>query len=140
MRLRPGGGAGRSRRAGRSHRGDVRQSHERSGDGRAGAPGGLAVRSQGGRAGLSRSVHAHGRRLEGRVIKRAFDCLLAGTGLVVSAPLWALVALAIKLEDRGAVLYRQERVGKGGRSFNALTFRSMVPDPEPPTGPAQPTP
>ena len=44
------------------------------------------------------------------MMKRMFDCLLAGTGLVVSAPLWALAALAIKLEDRGAVLYRQERV------------------------------
>ena len=72
-------------------------------------------------------------------MKRVFDCLLAGTGLVVSAPLWALVALAIKLEDRGPVLYRQERVGQGGRVFNALKFRSMVPDAEARTGPVQAT-
>jgi len=73
------------------------------------------------------------------MIKRAFDCLLAGAGLVVSAPLWALVALAVKVEDRGPVLYRQERVGQGGRVFNALKFRSMVPDAEARTGPVQAT-
>jgi lipopolysaccharide/colanic/teichoic acid biosynthesis glycosyltransferase len=73
------------------------------------------------------------------VIKRGFDCLLAGTGLIVSAPLWALVALAIKLEDRGPVLYRQDRVGRGGRVFSALKFRSMVPDAEARTGPIQAT-
>jgi len=73
------------------------------------------------------------------VIKRGFDCLLAGSGLIVSAPLWALVALAIKLEDRGPVLYRQDRVGQGGRVFSALKFRSMVPDAEARTGPIQAT-
>ena len=73
------------------------------------------------------------------MIKRGFDCLLAGTGLIVSAPLWALVALAIKLEDRGPVLYRQDRVGRGGRVFSALKFRSMVPDAEARTGPIQAT-
>jgi len=73
------------------------------------------------------------------VIKRAFDCALAGLGLAISAPLWAVVALAIKLEDRGPVLYRQTRVGRGGRRFDALKFRSMVPDAEARTGPVQST-
>jgi lipopolysaccharide/colanic/teichoic acid biosynthesis glycosyltransferase len=69
--------------------------------------------------------------------KRAFDCVLAGVGLLLSAPLWALLAIAIKIEDGGPVLYRQERVGLGGRAFDALKFRSMVPDAEARTGPVQ---
>ena len=71
------------------------------------------------------------------MIKRAFDCALAGIGLVVSAPIWALLALAIKLEDGGPVFFRQGRVGLGGRVFDALKFRSMVPDAEANTGPVQ---
>jgi lipopolysaccharide/colanic/teichoic acid biosynthesis glycosyltransferase len=62
--------------------------------------------------------------------KRALDVGLAGTGLLVSAPIWALVTAAIKLEDGGPVFYRQERVGQGGRRFDALKFRSMIPDAE----------
>jgi lipopolysaccharide/colanic/teichoic acid biosynthesis glycosyltransferase len=71
------------------------------------------------------------------MIKRTFDCALSGVGLLVSAPLWALIALAIKREDGGPILYRQERVGLGGRVFDALKFRSMVPDAESQTGPVQ---
>jgi lipopolysaccharide/colanic/teichoic acid biosynthesis glycosyltransferase len=71
------------------------------------------------------------------MIKRAFDCALAGVGLIVSAPLWALIALAIKAEDGGPIFFRQARVGLGGREFDALKFRSMVPDAEARTGPVQ---
>ena len=71
------------------------------------------------------------------MIKRTFDCALSGVGLFISAPLWALIALAIKSEDGGPVLYRQQRVGLGGRVFDALKFRSMVPDAESKTGPVQ---
>lgn len=71
------------------------------------------------------------------MIKRTFDCALAGVGLVASAPIWALLALAIKLEDGGPVFFRQGRVGLGGRVFDALKFRSMVPDAEARTGPVQ---
>jgi lipopolysaccharide/colanic/teichoic acid biosynthesis glycosyltransferase len=71
------------------------------------------------------------------MIKRTFDCALAGVGLLVSAPLWAIIAIAIKLGDGGPVLFRQERVGLGGRVFHALKFRSMVPDAESRTGPVQ---
>lgn len=63
-------------------------------------------------------------------MKRAFDAALAGTGLVISAPLWLLFSAAIKIEDGGPVFYTQERVGLGGRSFTALKFRSMRPDAE----------
>ena len=72
-----------------------------------------------------------------RVLKRAFDIGLAGAGLLGSAPLWALFALAIKLEDGGPVFFRQERVGRGGQPFTALKFRSMRPDAEAGVGAVQ---
>jgi lipopolysaccharide/colanic/teichoic acid biosynthesis glycosyltransferase len=62
--------------------------------------------------------------------KRALDVCLSGIGLLVSSPIWLLVAAIIRLEDGGAVFYRQERVGQGGRTFDALKFRSMRPDAE----------
>ena len=64
------------------------------------------------------------------VSKRALDVVLAGTGLLLSAPVWGIVAAAIKLEDGGPVFYRQERVGQGGRPFDTLKFRSMITDAE----------
>ena len=48
-------------------------------------------------------------------LKRAFDIALSGIGLICSLPVWALCAMAIKLEDGGAVFFRQGRVGLGGR-------------------------
>jgi lipopolysaccharide/colanic/teichoic acid biosynthesis glycosyltransferase/predicted protein tyrosine phosphatase len=68
--------------------------------------------------------------LRSRSVKRVFDVTLAGVGLLLSAPVWVLIALAIKLEDGGPVFYRQERVGLGGRRFASLKFRSMIPDAE----------
>ena len=62
--------------------------------------------------------------------KRALDVILSGIGLVLSAPLWAMIAAAVKLEDGGTVFFGQERVGEGGRVFRALKFRSMIPDAE----------
>lgn len=70
-------------------------------------------------------------------MKRAFDASLALIGLVGSLPLWAVAATAIKLEDGGPVFYTQERVGRGGRVFRALKFRSMRQDAERATGPLQ---
>ena len=72
-------------------------------------------------------------------MKRAFDMALAGAGLVLSAPLWAAFAAAIKLEDGGPIFFTQERVGLGGRTFTALKFRSMRPDAEAATGAIQAT-
>jgi lipopolysaccharide/colanic/teichoic acid biosynthesis glycosyltransferase len=74
---------------------------------------------------------------QGAKAKRILDILLAGTGLAVSAPLSALIALAIKLEDRGPIFYRQDRVGRGGKVFQVLKFRSMVSDAEEAVGPVQ---
>jgi lipopolysaccharide/colanic/teichoic acid biosynthesis glycosyltransferase len=70
-------------------------------------------------------------------MKRVFDCALAGVALAVSAPLWAAIAATITLEDGGPVFFRQQRVGRGGRIFDALKFRSMVPEAEALTGPVQ---
>ena len=70
-------------------------------------------------------------------MKRAFDLLLAGAGLLVSLPLWVIFALAVKLEDGGDVFFSQERVGLNGRVFRALKFRSMIPNAEAKTGPVQ---
>ena len=73
------------------------------------------------------------------MLKRAFDATLAAAGLVASAPLWAVFAAAIKLEDGGPVFFSQDRVGLGGRTFDALKFRSMRPDAEAMTGALQAT-
>jgi exopolysaccharide biosynthesis polyprenyl glycosylphosphotransferase len=62
------------------------------------------------------------------VIKRALDLVVGASILAVSIPLVALAALLIKLEDGGSVLYRQERVGLRGRTFEVLKLRTMVPD------------
>ena len=60
--------------------------------------------------------------------KRAFDVVVAGLGLLVSAPLWLLIAAAIKLEDGGPVFFTQARIGRRGVPFTAFKFRSMIPD------------
>jgi len=64
------------------------------------------------------------------VAKRCLDILLASLGLLLSSPLWAVLAALVKLEDGGPVFYSQERVGQGGRVFRAWKFRSMVIDAE----------
>ena len=61
------------------------------------------------------------------VLHRAFDALCAGLGLLLLSPVLCLIAAAIKLDDGGPVLYRQDRVGKGFCPFRICKFRSMVP-------------
>jgi lipopolysaccharide/colanic/teichoic acid biosynthesis glycosyltransferase len=63
-------------------------------------------------------------------VSRALDLAIAGLLLVLTAPLLGLAALAIKLESRGPVFYRQRRVGKDGRAFELLKLRTMVPGAE----------
>jgi colanic acid biosynthesis glycosyl transferase WcaI len=70
-------------------------------------------------------------------LKRAFDVSLAALGLLVSAPLWAAIAIAVKACDGGPVFYGQERVGLAGRLFKSWKFRSMVPDADRRWGPLQ---
>jgi len=63
-------------------------------------------------------------------LKRPFDVALSFLGLLISSPLWILFSVLIWIEDRGAVFYTQDRVGKGGRIFKAIKFRSMIKDAE----------
>jgi lipopolysaccharide/colanic/teichoic acid biosynthesis glycosyltransferase len=59
-------------------------------------------------------------------VNRALDVALAAAGLVVASPVLAVAAVAVKLEDRGPVLYRQTRVGRDGVDFELLKLRTMV--------------
>ena len=65
-----------------------------------------------------------------RWVKRSFDMVSASLLLLLASPVMALVALAIKLEDGGPVLFRQTRVGLKGEVFECLKFRSMATDAE----------
>ena len=65
-----------------------------------------------------------------RVVKSAFDKVLALAALVLAAPLLALLALLIRLDDGGPALFKQTRVGKDGRHFSVYKFRTMVTDAE----------
>ncbi len=62
--------------------------------------------------------------------RRVLDVVLAGALLLVTSPLLALAALAIRLESRGPVFYRQLRVGRGGEPFELWKLRTMVPGAE----------
>jgi len=66
-------------------------------------------------------------RLSGRqaTMKRAIDLIVASAALVLTAPLWPVIALAIRLDSRGPVLFHQERVTKDGRIFRMHKFRTM---------------
>src|SRR5207237_1639658 len=65
--------------------------------------------------------------LEGwsRFVKRGFDLMVASAALLVFSPLMLLIALAIWLEDRGPIFYRQVRMGLDGKPFEIVKFRSM---------------
>lgn len=58
-------------------------------------------------------------------LKRLFDVLASAVGLVILAPLLAVLAVLIRLGDNGPVFFRQERVGRGGRTFRIHKFRTM---------------
>jgi exopolysaccharide biosynthesis polyprenyl glycosylphosphotransferase len=62
--------------------------------------------------------------------KRVIDVAAAGFGLLLTAPLFALVAVLIKLQDRGPVFFKQTRVGTNGKLFKCYKFRTMVVDAE----------
>jgi len=68
------------------------------------------------------------------IIKRTFDVAFAGVTLLVLSPIILLIAVAIKLEDLGPVLYKQQRTAAFGGTFTIEKFRSMVPDAESKTG------
>jgi exopolysaccharide biosynthesis polyprenyl glycosylphosphotransferase len=65
-----------------------------------------------------------------QVIKRAFDLIITVPTVVLLAPIWPLVALAIRLDSPGPILFRQIRVGRHGKTFTFYKFRSMCADAE----------
>ncbi|MGM9549870.1 MAG: sugar transferase [Faecousia sp.] len=65
-----------------------------------------------------------------RIIKRTMDLVLCGIAMIPAAPIMAVVAAAIKLEDGGPVFYKQKRMTRGGKEFEMLKFRSMIVDAE----------
>jgi exopolysaccharide biosynthesis polyprenyl glycosylphosphotransferase len=75
-------------------------------------------------------IHLHPLRLDlpQLAIKRTMDVILAAGALVAVAPLLAAVAVAITIDSRGPILFRQTRMGVGGRRFQILKFRTMVAD------------
>jgi len=64
------------------------------------------------------------------ILKRTVDVMAAGGGLVLLAPVLVLLALMVKWTSPGPVFFGQERVGRGGRNFRILKFRTMVADAE----------
>ena len=60
------------------------------------------------------------------VVKRAFDLVVSSVVFLLGLPLWLLIALAIRLDSRGPILYRDRRIGVGEREFGMLKFRTMV--------------
>jgi exopolysaccharide biosynthesis polyprenyl glycosylphosphotransferase len=66
----------------------------------------------------------------GRLVKRLLDVTVAGLALIVTAPVMLVVALLIRLDSPGPIVFRQQRVGEGGRLFCMYKLRTMVPDAE----------
>jgi len=75
-----------------------------------------------------------------RFAKRALDLTVAITGLLLTAPLWGLVAWAVRRDSPGPTLYLQKRIGQDGRSFTIVKFRTMRVGAEAETGPVWTTP
>jgi exopolysaccharide biosynthesis polyprenyl glycosylphosphotransferase len=77
-------------------------------------------------------IHVTTPSLEGgqRVAKRLFDVVVSGALIFLAAPLMAILALLVKVDSRGPILFKQERVGIEGVHFGMLKFRSMVVDAE----------
>lgn len=61
-------------------------------------------------------------------MKRLFDIIASGLGLIALSPLFAVLAIWIKADSKGPVFYRQTRVGRGNKDFRLFKFRSMRPD------------
>lgn len=75
-------------------------------------------------------IGRHGHHPETAIVKRLFDIVASSVMLLMLSPVMIVTAIAIKLEDGGPVIYRQERLTKDGKIFNVLKFRSMWVDAE----------
>jgi exopolysaccharide biosynthesis polyprenyl glycosylphosphotransferase len=71
-------------------------------------------------------VRPFGLSRSSQLLKRSFDIVATSIGLLALAPVLALIAVAIRLESKGPILFRQIRVGRNGRQFEIFKFRSMV--------------
>jgi len=80
-------------------------------------------------------VNSIGLTLEQRFFKRAFDLIVSIFILILSLPVMLLVALAIKIQDGGSILFKQERITRNNKKFTLYKFRTMIPDAEKSTGP-----
>jgi len=69
------------------------------------------------------------------VFKRIFDLTISFTVLMILWPLWIIIAVAVKMDSKGSVFYKQRRVGLDGKEFNLIKFRTMFMDAEKKTGP-----
>ncbi|MGA8761581.1 MAG: TIGR03013 family XrtA/PEP-CTERM system glycosyltransferase [Candidatus Sulfotelmatobacter sp.] len=81
-------------------------------------------------------IFSEGFRFDGgfQLLRRSFSTLVAAIGLVLASPLLPFIILAIRLDSPGPILYRQKRVGLGGKHFHCYKFRTMRPDAEADTG------
>jgi exopolysaccharide biosynthesis polyprenyl glycosylphosphotransferase len=71
-------------------------------------------------------IRSFGLSRSSQLVKRLTDLIAAGLGLIAVAPLMLIIAIAVKLDSRGPVFFRQDRVGRDGQHFGLVKFRSMV--------------
>jgi len=71
-------------------------------------------------------IRSFGLSRSSQLVKRLTDLTAAGLGLIAVAPLMLIIAIAVKLDSRGPVFFRQDRVGRDGQHFGLVKFRSMV--------------
>ena len=69
-----------------------------------------------------------GLTLEQRIVKRLMDIVVSAIAIIITSPIMILCAIAIKLDDGGPILYKQNRITINGKIFNVLKFRSMIVD------------
>ena len=72
------------------------------------------------------SVAARTAPVAGQVLRRACESICAAAGLILLLPIFAMIALAIKLDDGGPIFYSHSRIGRGHRKFRLFKFRSMI--------------
>lgn len=70
-------------------------------------------------------LHNGGLSMEQRIIKRTFDIIVSGIGLIVASPFMLAIAIGIKLTSKGPVIFKQQRITRGNKVFNIYKFRSM---------------
>lgn len=70
-------------------------------------------------------LHNGGLSMEQRIIKRMFDIIVSGLGIIITSPIMLLTAIAVKLTSRGPVIFKQPRITRDQKVFNIYKFRSM---------------